>query len=310
MSNAPLSSAPGNTIALRPAPSAVLEVLHPITWFPPMWAFACGVVSSGVPVSSRWVEVIAGIVLCGPLLVATSQVVNDWFDRDVDAINEPNRPIPSGRIPGRWGLYLSFMWTAASLLLASQLGVWVFGAAVLGLVLAWIYSMPPLRLKQNGWLGNGACAITYEGFAWFTGAAVMLGDLPPWWIVTLALLYSAGAHGIMTLNDFKSIEGDIKTGVGSLPVKLGVDNAARTACAVMAIPQVVVIALLLSWDRPIGAAIVSLVLLLQLVLMVRFLRTPVERATWFSGLGVALYVMGMMASAVAVSSFGLSLIHI
>ncbi|WP_420132143.1 chlorophyll synthase ChlG [Rhodopseudomonas sp.] len=304
MSNAPLSNAPAGTMALRPAPSAVLEVLHPITWFPPMWAFACGVVSSGVPISSRWVEVIAGIVLCGPLLVATSQVVNDWFDRDVDAINEPNRPIPSGRIPGRWGLYLSFMWTAASLLLASQLGIWVFGAAVLGLVLAWIYSMPPFRLKQNGWLGNGACAITYEGFAWFTGAAVMLGGLPPWWIVTLALLYSAGAHGIMTLNDFKSIEGDIKTGVGSLPVKLGVDNAARTACAVMAIPQVIVIALLLSWDRPIGAAVVCLVLVLQLGLMVRFLRAPVARATWFSGLGVALYVAGMMASAVAVSSFG------
>ncbi|MBI5128783.1 MAG: chlorophyll synthase ChlG [Rhodopseudomonas palustris] len=293
-----------NAMVARPALSAVLEVLHPITWFPPMWAFACGVVSSGVPLSARWPEVIAGIVLCGPLLVASSQVVNDWFDRDVDAINEPNRPIPSGRIPGRWGLYLSCLWTGASLLLASQLGVWVFGAAALGLVLAWMYSMPPFRLKQNGWLGNGACAITYEGFAWFTGAAVMLGGLPPWWIVTLALLYSAGAHGIMTLNDFKSIEGDIKTGVGSLPVKLGVDNAARVACAVMAIPQVVVIALLLAWDRPIQAGIVGLVLALQLGLMVRFLRAPVERATWFSGLGVALYVMGMMASAVAVSPFG------
>ncbi|MCD0418944.1 chlorophyll synthase ChlG [Rubrivivax sp. JA1024] len=293
-----------NSVALRPAPSAVLEVLHPITWFPPMWAFGCGVVSAGVPISSRWLEVIAGIVLCGPLLVATSQVVNDWFDRDVDAINEPNRPIPSGRIPGRWGLYLSFLWTAASLLLASLLGAWVFGAAVLGLVLAWMYSMPPFRLKQNGWLGNAACAITYEGFAWFTGAAVMLGGLPPWWIVALALLYSAGAHGIMTLNDFKSIEGDIKTGVGSLPVKLGVDNAARVLCAVMAIPQVIVVALLLSWDRPIQAGIVGFVLAVQLALMVRFLRSPVERATWFSGLGVALYVSGMMASAVAVSSFG------
>ncbi|RJF60757.1 chlorophyll synthase ChlG, partial [Rhodopseudomonas palustris] len=258
-----------NSVAVRPAPSAVLEVLHPITWFPPMWAFGCGVVSSGVPISSRWVEVIAGIVLCGPLLVATSQVVNDWFDRDVDAINEPNRPIPSGRIPGRWGLYLSFLWTAASLLVASQLGAWVFGAAVLGLVLAWMYSMPPFRLKQNGWLGNGACAITYEGFAWFTGAAVMLGGLPPWWIVTLALLYSAGAHGIMTLNDFKSIEGDIKTGVGSLPVKLGVDNAARVLCAVMAIPQVIVVALLLSWDRPIQAGIVGLVLAVQHAVLVR-----------------------------------------
>ncbi|HEY0328174.1 MAG TPA: chlorophyll synthase ChlG [Rhodopseudomonas sp.] len=294
------------TVALRLAPSAVLEVLHPITWFPPMWAFACGVVSSGVPISSRWLEVIAGIVLCGPLLVATSQVVNDWFDRDVDAINEPNRPIPSGRIPGRWGLYLSLLWTAASLLLASQLGVWVLGAAVVGLVLAWIYSMPPFRLKQNGWLGNGACAISYEGFAWFTGAAVMIGGLPSWPIVTLALLYSAGAHGIMTLNDFKSIEGDIKTGVGSLPVKLGVDNAARVACAVMAIPQLIVIALLASWDRPIQAGIVGLVLALQCVLMVRFLRAPVERATWFSGLGVALYVIGMMASAVAASSFGVA----
>ena len=123
--------------------------------------------------------IIAGCLLAGPLVCGTSQAVNDWYDREVDAINEPDRPIPSGRIPGRWGLYLSFMWTAASLLLASQLGVWVFGAAALGLVLAWMYSMPPFRLKQNGWLGNGACAITYEGFAWFTGAAVMLGGLPP-----------------------------------------------------------------------------------------------------------------------------------
>ncbi|NEV78252.1 bacteriochlorophyll/chlorophyll a synthase, partial [Rhodopseudomonas sp. BR0C11] len=81
-----------NSVAVRPAPSAVLEVLHPITWFPPMWAFGCGVVSSGVPISTRWVEVIAGIVLCGPLLVATSQVVHDWFDRDVDPTHDPNPP--------------------------------------------------------------------------------------------------------------------------------------------------------------------------------------------------------------------------
>lgn len=295
--------AAATTTPRLPAPSAVLEVLHPITWFPPMWAFACGIVSSGVPLAERWGVVIVGIVLCGPLLVATSQVVNDWFDRHVDAINEPDRPIPSGRIPGRWGLYLSVLWTLVSLLVASTLGAWVLGAAAVGLVLAWMYSAPPFRLKQNGWLGNAACAVTYEGFAWFTGAAVMLGGLPPWWIVALALLYSAGAHGIMTLNDFKSIEGDIRTGVGSLPVKLGVDRAAQVACAVMAAPQLVVIALHLSWGRPIAAGVVGLVLVAQAALMVRFLKNPVEKATWFSGLGVTLYVLGMMASAVAVASF-------
>jgi len=64
-----------------PAPSVVLELLKPITWFPPMWAFACGVVSSGVPAQGRWPMILAGVVLCGPLLCATSQAVNDWFDR-------------------------------------------------------------------------------------------------------------------------------------------------------------------------------------------------------------------------------------
>ena len=94
-----------------PTPSVVVELLKPITWFPPMWAFGCGVVSSGVPLRDKWGLVIAGLMLCGPLLCATSQAVNDWFDRHVDAINEPGRPIPSGRMPGRWGLYIAVLWS-------------------------------------------------------------------------------------------------------------------------------------------------------------------------------------------------------
>ena len=88
----------------RPSPLVVLELLKPITWFPPMWAFGCGIVSSGQSPAGRWPLVLAGLLLVGPLVCATSQAANDWFDRHVDAINEPNRPIPSGRIPGRWGL--------------------------------------------------------------------------------------------------------------------------------------------------------------------------------------------------------------
>ncbi|MEZ5788365.1 MAG: chlorophyll synthase ChlG [Xanthobacteraceae bacterium] len=288
----------------RPQWPAVLELFKPITWFPPMWAFGCGVVSSGVAISGRWPEVVTGIVLCGPLLCATSQVVNDWFDRHVDAINEPDRPIPSGRVPGRWGLYLAILWTALSLVVAAVLGPVVFAAASLGLLLAWAYSAPPARLKQNGWLGNTACAVCYEGFAWFTGAAVMLGGFPDARIVLFAALYSVGAHGIMTLNDFKSIAGDRRTGVGSLPVRLGVDRAAQVACAIMAAPQVVVIALLAAWDRPLYAAIVGVLLVVQLVLMRRFLRDPLARATWFSGFGVSLYVLGMLASAFALRTIG------
>lgn len=284
----------------RPALSAVTELLKPITWFPPMWAFGCGVVASGASPQGRWPLVAAGVLLAGPLVCATSQAVNDWFDREVDAINEPQRPIPSGRLPGRWGLYIAIGWTVLSLLVAMALGPVGLAAAVVGLLLAWAYSAPPLRLKRNGWWGNSACALCYEGLAWITGAAVMAAgfglDTRSLW---LALLYSAGAHGIMTLNDFKSIEGDRQTGIGSLPVRLGVRRAAVVASAVMALPQLVVIALLLGWGQPAHAAGVAGLLAAQVLMMRRFIAEPLGRALWYSGFGVPLYVLGMLVSAFA-----------
>ena len=286
-----------------PAPSAVAELLKPITWFPPMWAFACGVVASGAAVTEHWPLVLLGVLLAGPLVCATSQAVNDWFDREVDAINEPQRPIPSGRMPGRWGLYIAVAWTVLSLLVALALGPWGFGAAAVGLLLAWAYSAPPLRLKVNGWWGNAACGISYEGLAWVTGAAVMAGGaMPGGRSLALAALYSLGAHGIMTLNDFKSVQGDRQMGIGSLPVRLGVDGAARTACWMMAAPQAVVIVLLALWGTPWHAAVVAALLLAQAVLMTWFTRQPVQRALFYSGFGVPLFVAGMMVSAFALRS--------
>jgi chlorophyll synthase len=284
-----------------PAPSAVLELLKPITWFPPMWAFACGVISSGEPLLANSRIALTGIVLAGPLVCAMSQAINDWCDREVDAINEPGRPIPSGRIPGRWGLYVAIVWTGLSLLVAATLGRWVLIAAAVGLALAWAYSAPPFRLKRNGWLGNAACGFSYEGLAWVTGAAAMLGGaLPSWPILALAFLYSVGAHGIMTLNDFKSIKGDAQMGIDSVPVLLGPRGAARAACAIMAAPQFVVIGLLFSWSQTIPALIVTALLIGQIAMMASFLKAPVEKALWYSGFGVPLYVFGMMASAFAV----------
>jgi chlorophyll/bacteriochlorophyll a synthase len=284
----------------RPSLSAVTELLKPITWFPPMWAFACGVIASGIPLEGRWLIVVVGIALAGPLVCATSQAVNDWFDRHVDAINEPQRPIPSGRLPGRWGLYIAIGWTVLSLLVATRLGAWGFGAAALGLVLAWAYSAPPLRLKLNGWWGNAACGLSYEGLAWATGAAVMAGGaMPESRSLLLALLYSIGAHGIMTLNDFKAVEGDRQMGVRSLPVQLGIDRSARLACWTMIAPQAVVVVLLFSWSAPMHAAAVLALMAGQGLLMAHFLMRPSERALMYSGFGVPLFVSGMMVSAFA-----------
>jgi chlorophyll synthase len=307
MSRAELLDRPAAPIAKRARPvraprtglAACAELLKPITWFAPMWAFGCGIVSAGRPLGGRWVLVAAGVALCGPMVTGTSQAVNDWYDRHVDAINEPGRAIPSGRVPGHGGLTLAGLWTILSLALAASLGAWAFGATVLGLALAWAYSAPPLRLKLNGWLGNAACGACYEGLPWFTGAAIMAGGLPRAQIVWIAALYSIGAHGIMTLNDFKSIEGDRQMGVRSLPVMLGADRAAKLACVVMMAPQLGVVALLASWGMFIHAGIVGALLVAQVALMATLLRDPREKAPWYNATGTSLYVLGMLAAAFA-----------
>ncbi len=286
-----------------PAWPVVAELLKPITWFPPMWAFCCGVIASGVSPAGRWLTIVTGVLLAGPLVCASSQAVNDWFDRHVDAINEPNRPIPSGRMPGSWGLYIAIIWTGLSLAVAATLGTWGFAAGALGLLLAWAYSAPPLRLKLNGWWGNAACGLCYEGLAWVTGAAVMAGGaMPDARSLALAGLYSAGAHGIMTLNDFKAVEGDRVMGVRSLPVQLGIQRAAWVACIVMMVPQLVVLLLLISWGTTGQAIAVAALMAAQALLMARFVKDPIKQALFYSGFGVPLFVAGMMVSAFALRS--------
>ena len=282
-----------------PEPRAALALLKPVTWFPPMWAFACGVVSVG-RLEARWDALALGVCVAGPLVCGASQVVNDWFDRHVDAINEPTRPIPSGRVPGRWGLGLALGWSALALAGGALLGTTGLLATAMAMALAWAYSAPPLRFKQNGWIGNLAVGISYESLAWITGAAVALGGAAPdGRVLLVALLYGLGAHGIMTLNDFKAMEGDARMGVRSLPVQLGAVRAARVACGVMLAPQLVVLGLLTAWNATAALAGVAALVVVQLWLMRRFLRDVTARSAFlYSGFGVPFYVLGMMVCAV------------
>lgn len=287
-----------------PEPAAMLTLIKPITWFPPMWAYLCGTVSSGVSPLSQPGMVGLGIVLAGPVVCGMSQAANDWCDREVDAINEPHRPIPSGRIPGRWGLWIALAMSVLSLLIGWQLGPWGFGATVLGVAAAWAYSAEPVRLKRSGWWGPGLVGLSYETLPWFTGAAVLAAGAPSAQVVLVALLYGIGAHGIMTLNDFKALEGDRQMGVNSLPVTLGPERAARVACIVMALPQIAVIALLFAWGAPWHAGAVLVLLAVQFWAMAVMMRDPKGKAPWYNAVGVSLYVSGMMVAAFALRGLG------
>jgi chlorophyll synthase len=278
-----------------------IMLMKPITWFAPAWAFLCGAIASGAMGwnGELW-RLGLGILMAGPILVGLSQVVNDYCDRDVDAINQPDRLIPSGRVSIRHVYILTIILTWIGASIALLLGRSVALYVGLGLVAAIAYSMKPLRGKRNGWIGNALVAISYEGLAWLAGHAAFAPLTTE--SVVIALLYSFGAHGIMTVNDFKSIAGDRVMGIRSIPVQYGKVVAARMVVVIMGAAQLAVITLLVLWGHPIAAAVVFALLALQSIPNIRFIRDPEHNEVFFNATAIMLYVWGMLAAAIGLAA--------
>ena len=280
-----------------PSLISLLELIKPVTWFPPMWAFLCGVVSVGALNSNNTILILSGLLLAGPLVCGMSQAVNDWCDRHVDAINQPERPIPSGRVSAGWGFFTGIIMSATSIIFAYYLGSLIFFATIIGVLAAWLYSLEPIRLKRSAIFGPGVVAICYEGLPWFTGAAIFTISLPNKEVLIVLSLYALGAHGIMTMNDFKATKGDKLLGINSLPVILGRKPATLVACLIMLFPQLIVMSLFYFWESLILAITLAVCVLLQSLSMIFLIRDPEKNTPLFNMTGVLLYIAGMMLSA-------------
>ncbi len=280
-----------------PSLISLLELIKPVTWFPPMWAFLCGVVSVGALNNNNIILILSGLLLAGPLVCGMSQAVNDWCDRHVDAINQPERPIPSGRVSAGWGFFTGIIMSVISILFAYYLGSLIFFATIIGVLAAWLYSLEPIRLKRSAIFGPGVVAICYEGLPWFTGAAIFTISLPNKEVLIVLSLYALGAHGIMTMNDFKATKGDKLLGINSLPVILGRKPATLVACLIMLFPQLIVISLFYFWGSLILATTLAVCVLLQSLSMIFLIRDPEKNTPFFNMTGVLLYIAGMMLSA-------------
>ncbi len=277
----------------------------PGTWFAPMWAMLVGCVASG---NAHWTfpsvgRVLLGMLLAGPLLCAFSQIANDWFDRDVDRINEPDRPTAANALAPGTVLAVALALLLAALGVAFALGTTVFYLALGGVALALAYSAPPLRLKaRNGWLANAACAFSYEGFAWVAGAA-SFGHVSRGTLV-LATLYSLGSHGLMTLNDFKSYEGDKRLGLQSLPVMLGLDGALRAAFVFIDVFQALAIGYVLAHRMWLAGGVMLVLFVIQLPMQRKLATDPKGLAPWYCASAIPPFVWGMLVSALALRSGG------
>ena len=277
-----------------------IALMKPVTWFAPAWAFLCGAIASanvGWSVASMG-RMALGILLAGPILCGLSQVINDYCDREVDALNEPNRLIPSGLVS------TAQVFVTIGVLAVLALGnAWALGEKValltaIGMVLAVVYSAHPIRAKRNGWIGNGLVAVSYEALPWLAGQLAFGQLTVP--SVIVAALYSVGAHGIMTINDFKSMDGDRVSGIKTIPVMLGEWGAAWMAVLTMNVAQLFVIMLFAVSQRWLIAGIIAALFVAQLPLQRKFISDPRGRAIFYNASGTTLFVWGMLAAAIGV----------
>lgn len=290
----------------------MITLMEPYTWFAPTWAFVVGTIASHSIYFNlgedawRSIESIGkiaiGTFMAGPLLVGFSQVWNDWCDREVDAINQPERLIPSGRATrGQVFAILAILATAA-LAVAAYLGLPVLIMALIGLAIALAYSAEPIRLKKNGWLGNLAIGLTYETCAWIAGHLTFDPELrspTAMQSFTLALIYGLGVVGTMIINDFKSVAGDRKMGIRTIPVMFGESNAARIGVVIINAAQLVAIGAQLAWGRWIPAGICFLLLLAQLRVQAQLIREPTQpMAVRYNLVGIPPYTWAMLVSAI------------
>lgn len=284
-----------------------LQLMKPITWIPLMWGVVCGAASSG---GFTWsledvLKAATCMLLSGPLMAGYTQTLNDYYDREIDAINEPYRPIPSGAISLNQVRAQIIVLVLAGLSLAVLLDLWanhptfpVTKIALLGSFLAYIYSAPPLKLKKNGWLGNYALGTSYIALPWWAGHA-LFGELTPT-IVILTLIYSLAGLGIAIVNDFKSVEGDRQLGLASLPVMFGVTTAAWICVLMIDIFQLGIAGYLMAIHANLYAVLLILLIIPQIVFQdMYFLRDPLKNDVKYQASAQPFLVLGMLVVGLA-----------
>ncbi len=285
-----------------------LQLMKPITWIPLIWGVVCGAAASG---NYHWqasnvLASLACMLMSGPLLTGYTQTINDYFDREIDAINEPNRPIPSGAISINQVKLQIWVLLISGIVVAYGLDTWAEHSTPTLLLLAlggsfvsYIYSAPPLKLKQNGWLGNYALGASYIALPWWAGQA-LFGNLT-WTTALLTLAYSLSGLGIAVINDFKSVEGDKELGLDSLPVVFGIKNASWISAGMIDIFQLLMVVVLITIGQHLASVILILLIIPQLTFQdIWLLRDPLAYDVKYQANAQPFLILGMLVTALAI----------
>jgi 4-hydroxybenzoate polyprenyltransferase len=213
---------------------AYLDLGRPFTLVAPALGFISGALTAiGAAPREPWMAALLVPAILGSLMAATlnagNNALNQIYDLDIDRVNKPKRPLPSGRLSIAQAWRFTVVTYLASLVLAWLVApggrhecLWLVAVAV---VCTFAYSVPPLRTKRLGIWANVTIAIprgTLLKVAGWSSVKTIVG-VEPWYIGAIFGLFLLGAT---TTKDFADMEGDRLGGCRTLPIQFGVRRAA------------------------------------------------------------------------------------
>ncbi len=215
-------------------PRLLLEFSRPFTLLAPALGFASGAATAaGAFPRETWhpgllVYPAIGLTMAA-VLNAASNALNQIYDIEIDRVNKPKRPLPSGRLSMREAWTFTIAAYLASLALAWLVApggrhecFWIVVAAT---IITILYSVPPFRTKRLGLWANVTIAVprgVLLKVAGWSSVKTIVG-LEPWYIGLIFGLFLLGAS---TTKDFADMEGDARGGCRTLPIVYGVRRAA------------------------------------------------------------------------------------
>jgi geranylgeranylglycerol-phosphate geranylgeranyltransferase len=161
--------------------------------------------------------------MAGFLLLGSSMVLNDYFDREIDAINDPERPLPAGHIKSSEAVTFTVLLASIGFLCASVTGIGTLVIAAVSMVIATAYNC---RFKKTGLMGNAMVSVNVAVSFIYGGFAVGSWS---WLLLIFAVLAFFSSLGREIVKGIVDITGDNAKGVKSVAVTKGNEYAARQA---------------------------------------------------------------------------------
>jgi geranylgeranylglycerol-phosphate geranylgeranyltransferase len=201
-----------------------LRILRPINSVMLGVGVLVGVLITGGLRSNIHLEILALAFVTGFTLTGSAMVINDYFDREIDAVNEPDRPVPSGDVKPNEAITYSVILGVIGLASAYLTSIQNLAIAVFSWMVMMIYSAWG---KRTGFLGN-LLVSTCIALPFIYGGVISGNVSTSILFSVLAFLSNTGREITKGIVD---IEGDASRGVKTIAVALGVDEAAYLASA-------------------------------------------------------------------------------